>query len=161
MTAHRHHHGHRHDHDHDHNHDHSHPHEHGHGQGHNSADGAAQHLHSHLHGADEARREELQALCETFIEGFRRAEDKTSFLRISGIPFEQPGADGRSLKLVDVEIAAGYQVGTATPAFGTPDLVYLPFPGSMVRERTSVRFVYVSLTERRDVDLTQLMAGRS
>ena len=120
-----------------------------------------EHLHSHLHGAEEARREELQALCETFIEGFRQAEDKTSFLRISGIPFELPGRDGRGLKLVDVEIAAGYQVGTATPAFGSPELVYLPFPGPMVRERTTVRFVYVSLSERRDVDLLTLLEPRT
>lgn len=139
---------------------HNHHDRHDHGRGHNSAAGSPDHLHSHLHGADEARREELQALCETFIDGFRRADDKTSFLRISGIPFEMTGDDGRSMKLVDVEITAGYQVGTATPAFGTPDLVYLPFPGEMVRERTTVKFVYVSLTQRRDVDLLDVLDVR-
>ena len=134
-------------------HDHSHTH-----HGHNSEAGAADHLHSHLHGADESRREELQSLSQAFIEGFRQAEDKTSFLRIAGIPFERPSLDGRTLKLVDVEITAGYQVGTASPAFGSPELVYMPFPGPMVRERTAVRFVYVSLKEREDVDLLEILA---
>ena len=80
--SHRHSHGHGHsnDRDHDHDHDHGHDHGHTHGPGHN--DSAGHELHSHLKGG--SRAEEFQALAETFVEGFRQADDKTSYLRIAG-----------------------------------------------------------------------------
>ena len=147
---------HKHDHHaHDHTHSHSHGHMTGHMHGHNGA--PADHLHSHpghLHGqGGDPAREEIEDLCAAFIEGFTEAPDKVSFLRLAGIPFEIDGADGLTLKLVDVAIRSDYQVGTASPGFASRELVYLPFAGAMVRERTRLDLVYVSLTERRDVDL--------
>ncbi len=156
-----------HDHDHHggghdgHNHAHAgngharHGHDHGPGHNHGGPD-----LHSHPRGGEADRREGLQALAEAFIDGFRRAEDKASYLRLAGVPSAVDGPDGLAQRLVDVTIATGYQVATASPGFGSRDLVYLPFPGSMVRERTRLTFVYVSLTGRRDVDLVDFLAGR-
>ena len=83
--------------------------------------------------------------------------DKPSFLRMAGVPSELTGTDGKALRLVDVELRYAYQVGTASPAFNAAELVYLPFPASMVRERATMVFVYVSLSERRDVDLGEMV----
>jgi len=129
--------------------------------GHNGGPDWPGHLHSHLHGdAPHDAAEALQVLAQAFIDGFCRAVDKTSFLRLAGIPFELRQADGPSLKLVDVELKSGYQVGTASPGFASQELVYLPFPGEMVRERTNMCFVYVSLHERREVDLRQFLVDQ-
>ena len=49
------------------------------------------------------------------------------------------------------------QVGTASPAFGSRDLVYHPYPGNMVRARTTMEFIYVSLDERREVGLAEMV----
>jgi hypothetical protein len=144
-------------HDHSHRHDHHHPHTH---HGHNG--GPSDHLHSHLHGhAVHESAEELKVLTGAFVDGFRRAEDKTSYLRLAGIPFQRPGTDGLTLHLVDASIVANWQIGTASPAFATRELAYLPFPGSMVTSRETMMLTYVSLTERADVDIVQVLAARS
>lgn len=136
-------------HDHPHTHGHAHPHDHNHAQ--------PDHLHSHMHAPDLAA--ELQILSAQFIDGFLQARDKTSYLRLAGVPFERDGKEGRgSLKLVDVHLATDWQVGTASPGFGTRQLSYLPFPGEMVRERTNMAFVYVSISERAQVDLREFLA---
>ena len=64
------------------------------------------------------------------------------------------------MHLVDVSIAANWQIGTASPAFASRELVYLPFPGPMVAARETMTFTYVSLTERRDMDLGQFLSER-
>lgn len=152
-----------HPHVHGHDHHHGHGHDHGHthaGAGHNHVGPPPEHLHSHMHGDDAA--DDLRDLATAFIEGFRSADDKTSFLRLAGVPFELEDDTGApTLKLVEVQLSNAYQVATASPAFGTPDLVYLPFHGSMVRDRTDMTFVYVSLFERRDVDLLEFLRGRT
>lgn len=143
--------------DHHHGHDHDHPHHHGHRRGgHNSA--IADELHSHLHG--ESEREDIQALAESFIDGFRQAEDKTSWLRLAGVPDSIAGPDGLERRLVDVTVTDGYQVATASPGFGSRELVYLPYPGAMVRPRTTLTLIYVSLSGRTDIDLIDFLAGR-
>lgn len=132
------------------------PHDHAHdhiGPGHNHTH--ADHLHSHM--PEQTAAEDLQALAEQFIDGFREAADKTSYLRLTGIPFEIETEGGPPLKLVDVEMTTGWQVGTASPAFGSRDLSYLPLPGDLVAERTNLHFVYVSLKERRDIDLREIL----
>lgn len=151
----RHHHDHHHDHDHEHGHSHHHAHGHGHA-GHNNA--IAHELHSHLHG--EGAREDLQALAEAFIDGFRQAEDKTSYLRLAGVPDAIDGPDGLTRRLVDVTVTDGFQVATASPGFGSRELVYLPYPGGMVRPRTNLTLTYVSLTGRSDLDLLEFLAKR-
>lgn len=127
------------------------------GAGHNGPD-EAHHLRSHLSAEDEAAA--LQALSAQFIEGFAAASDKAAFLRIAGVPLEiESEGGGPTLKLVDVSVTSQWQVGAASPAFGSAELSYLPFPGEMIRERTNCALTYVSLTERRDVDLRAFLTA--
>ena len=124
--------------------------------GHNHAD---DHLHSHMPPEDEAA--ELQVLATQFIDGFVQAADKTAYLRLAGVPFERPGAGGdKALKLVDVELKTEWQVGTASPSFGTRELSYLPFPGAMVTERTNMALVYVSMDEKQLLDIRDFLSHR-
>ena len=122
---------------HDHMHDHAHPHDHNHPE---------DHLHSHMHTPDGAA--EMQVLATQFIDGFREAKDKMSYLRLAGVPLEKADGEGPGLKLVDVQLTTEWQVGTASPSFGSRELSYLPFPGEMIGERTNLNFIYVS-TERK------------
>lgn len=132
-------------HHHHHPHDHNHPHD-------------ADHLHSHLPPEDEAA--ELQVLTTQFIDGFVQAADKTAYLRLAGVPFEKPGKDGAAaLKLVDVELKTEWQVGTASPSFGSRELSYLPYPGSMVTERTNMSLIYVSIDEKETTDIRSFIAA--
>jgi hypothetical protein len=131
------------------------PHHH-HPHDHNHADG--EHLRSHMGGAD--RAEALKALAAEFVEGFRAAKDKVAWLRLAGVPLEIAAGDGGPpLKLVDVRLTTEWQVGTASPAFGSRELSWLPFPGELVRERANMGFVYVSLDETRVVDLRQFLSA--
>ena len=141
-----------HHHPHDHHHNHAH-----HGHGHNHAYG--DHLHSHLHHQDEAA--DLQVLATQFIDGFLQAKDKTSYLKLAGVPFERPSKDGaKALKLIDVELKTDWQVGTASPSFGSRELSYLPFPGEMVQERTNMSLVYVSMDEKSTLDIRDFLLQR-
>ena len=135
-----------------HHHDHAH-----HGHGHNHAHG--DHLHSHMHHEDEAA--DLQVLATQFIEGFLQASDKSSYLKLAGVPFERPAKDGaKSLKLIDVELKTDWQVGTASPSFGSRELSYLPFPGEMVQERTNMSLIYVSMDEKSIMDIRDFLHQR-
>ena len=117
------------------------------------------HLHSHLPPEDEAA--ELQVLATQFIDGFVAAKDKTAYLRLAGVPFERPGANGKTLmKLVDVALTTEWQVATASPSFGSRELSYLPFPGEMVSERTNMTLVYVSMEEKSSLDIRDFLAHK-
>ena len=149
---------------HDHAHDHAHGHDHHHhdhphpGPGHNHAHGGEA-FHSHL--APEDTAADLQVLATQFIDGFVQARDKAAYLRLAGVPFERPGAGGdTALKLVDVELRTEWQVGTAAPSFGSRELSYLPFPGPMIRERTNMALVYVSMDEKSLLDIRDFLATR-
>lgn len=127
--------------------------------GHIGHNHAHDHLHSHLKPEDEAA--ELQILADQFIDGFVAAKDKMSFLRLAGVPLERdaPGG-GPTMKLVDVAIATEWQVGTASPSFGSRELSYLPYPGEMVTERTNMSFVYVSLDAKDTLDLRSFLHAK-
>lgn len=142
---------------HHHHHDHA-DHGHGHhGHGHNHAHG--DHLHSHMHDQDEAA--DLQVLAAQFIDGFIQAADKSSYLKLAGVPFERPAKGGaKALKLIDVELKTEWQVGTASPSFGSRELSYLPFPGEMVRERTNMALIYVSMDEKSTLDIRDFLLER-
>lgn len=117
------------------------------------------HLHSHLPPEDEAA--ELQVLTDQFIDGFVQAKDKAAYLNLAGVPLERPGkASDSALKLVDVELKTEWQVGTASPSFGSRELSYLPFPGEMIRERTNMALIYVSMDERDALDIRDFLAKR-
>jgi hypothetical protein len=124
--------------------------------GHNHSHG--DHLHSHMPDADKA--EELQVLTTQFIDGFVAAKDKMSYLRIAGVPLQiKPTDGGPSMKLVDVQLTTEWQVGTASPSFGSNELSYLPYPGPMVKERTNMGLVYVSLYARHTTDIRSFLQG--
>ena len=100
-------------------------------------------------------------LAAQFIEGFLQASDKTSYLKLSGVPFERPSKDGdKALKLIDVELKTDWQVGTASPSFGTRELSYMPCPGQMVQERTNMSLVYVSMDEKSVLDIRDFLHQR-
>ena len=131
-----------------------HPHHHHH---HNHHD--ADHLHSHI--APENEAADLQVLTAQFIDGFVQAADKAAYLRLAGVPLGRPGRTGpATLKLVDVELKTEWQVGTASPSFGSRELSYLPFPGQMIRERTNMALVYVSMDEKHRLDIRDFIAAR-
>lgn len=137
---------------HDHNDHHFH-----HGHGHNHAHG--DHLHSHMHREDEAA--DLQVLATQFIDGFLQASDKTSYLKLAGVPFERRSKEGdKALKLIDIELKTDWQVGTASPSFGSRELSYLPFPGQMVQERTNMSLIYVSMDEKSVLDIRDFLYKR-
>ena len=149
------HHHHSHDHGHDHGHHHGHDHSHDHPHTHNHEH---DHLHSHVHGdSGSEQRAELQTLATQFVQGFREAKDKTSYLRLAQIDFQRQGSDGLTMHLVDANINSNWHIGTASPAFGSRELVYMPYPGEMVMERETMTFTYVSLTQREDVDLMNIL----
>jgi hypothetical protein len=85
------------------------------------------HLHSHLH-PPEDEAAELQVLATQFIDGFVQAADKTAYLRWPACPSNAPARAAPALKLVDVKLTTEWQVGTASPSFGSRELSYLPFP---------------------------------
>jgi hypothetical protein len=152
-------HDHPHPHHHHHGHDRGHDHRHGHplGPGHNHAHG--EHLHSHMGEADAAA--DLQVLAAQFIDGFVNAADKAAYLRLAGVPFERPGQGGATaLKLVDVELRTEWQVGTAAPSFGSRELSYLPFPGQMIRDRTNMALIYVSMDEKITLDIRDFLSAK-
>ena len=162
-------HDHDHDHEHDHRHghghhhhdehDHDHVHSHVHGTGHNHPH---DHMHSHVHVDPEREKlERLKGLAAAFIEGFRKADDKPAFLDLAGIPTHRKGSDGLTLHLVDARIESRWQLGTASPAFGSRELVHLSYPVAMVSERETMTLTYVSLTERLDLDLITALAERT
>ncbi len=134
-------------------------HHHPHPHDHNHSHGPADHLHSHLIPEDQAA--DLQVLTTQFIEGFVQAADKAAYLKLAGVPLERPGRTGSSiLKLVDVELKTEWQVGTASPSFGSRELAYLPFPGEMIRERTNMALVYVSMDEKDTLDIRTFLASK-
>lgn len=156
MTQSRHHTHHGHYHGHDHSHDHSHhEHDHVHGAGHNHGH---DHMHSHVHAnPDKERLHRLQALAAAFIDGFRKAEDKPAFIELSQVAAKRMGSDGLTMHLVDAKVETKWQLGTASPAFASRELVHLPYPAAMIQERETMTFTYVSLTERVDVDIITLL----
>ncbi|MEO0822020.1 MAG: hypothetical protein AAF074_16530 [Pseudomonadota bacterium] len=139
------------------------PHDHGHGDGNGGAHGhnhgsSGHHLHSHM--AEDDAGEAIRALAAQFIEGFVSATDKAAFLRLAGVPLEIADPDGGpALKLVDIALTTEWQVGTASPAFGSRELAWMPFPGDLVRERTNMAFVYVSLQKKIARDLRDFLAA--
>ncbi|MFK7878136.1 hypothetical protein [Roseobacter sp.] len=118
------------------------------------------HLHSHMPDADKAN--ELLVLTTQFIDGFVAAKDKMSYLRIAGVPLEiDDPSGGPKMKLVDVQLTTEWQVGTASPSFGSRELSYLPYPGDMVSERTNMGFVYVSMDAKHTTDIRSFLQKHS
>ena len=147
------HHPHAHDHPHDHGSGHHHHHHDGNGHhrsvGHNGPAGKpiqwqTPHL-PHEHGHQQAEDPSMQDidLVETaFIEGFSRAPDASSFLRLAGIPFVGETTDGKRLHLLRVETEDMVDVGSVMPLVGGAGVTYHPLPARLTSHRRRLAFVY-------------------
>ena len=135
-------------HDGPHEHPHEHPHRHAQARpGHNAARETAQwqtpHLpDGHAQQAPAPGERDLDLVEASFVEGFARCSDATSFLRLAGIPFEGVAADGRRLCLLRVEIEDMTDVGSAVPLLGGGGMRYDPLPEKLVSRRRHLRFAY-------------------
>ena len=138
-------------HDHDHHPGDGHGHEHlrlhpSAGPGHNRPKGAAQWQVSHLPGgAAEPTppvERDLDLVEASFVEGFDRSSDPTSFLRLAGIPFVGVSGAGRRLHLLRVEIESLTDIGAVAPLLGGEGVRYDPLPARMVSQRRRLAFVY-------------------
>ena len=95
--------------------------------------------------------EGARLLERAFIDGFRAAADKASFLRLARIPTEATIDGQPGYKLLEVRLVDSVAVGTATPGFGTGSLVYQAFPGELIRTETCLRFVYARIDRTREI----------
>ncbi|NBC33369.1 MAG: hypothetical protein GVY13_11900 [Alphaproteobacteria bacterium] len=86
-----------------------------------------------------------------FIEGFRAAGDRASFLRLAGVPLEAAIDGVPGFKLMEVRIIDSIAVGAANPGFGTAGLVYHPYPAALMRQATTLTFVYRTAREVREL----------
>lgn len=101
--------------------------------------------------------EEESLLEEAFAEGFRAAADKLAFLRLARVPAELDTPGGLGLKLVEVRFEACHAVGTASPGFGSRELVYHPLPGRLITATTRLRFRYLSAEGVTDLTLAEAL----
>lgn len=132
-------------HDHDHHH-----HGNGAGNGHSHAHNHAappkaaqwQTPHAPEQAANERREADLDLVEMAFVEGFARASDPASFLRLARIPFEARDGAGNQLVLLRVETDAVTDVGALMPHLGGGSMRYDPLPARMVTHRRRLRFVY-------------------
>jgi hypothetical protein len=98
------------------------------------------HDHHHDTVPDEVRDLDLVEIA--FIEGFQAASDITSFLRLSGVPFEARDADGKRLTLLRIEQQRATDVGSVTPHLGGGTFHYAPLPKQLTSRRDTLSFLY-------------------
>ena len=101
---------------------------------------------------------DLDLVEASFVEGFTRCFDATSFLRLAGIPFACVAADGRRLHLLRVEIEDLTDVGTAVPLLGGKGMRYDPLPEKLVSRRRHLSFVYHDGTQLVRLGFTEVRA---
>jgi hypothetical protein len=85
---------------------------------------------------------DLDLVEQSFIEGFVRALDPTSFLRLASIPFVGVDVGGRRLHLLRVEAQSLTDVGAVAPLLGGEGVRYDPLPAKLVAQRQRLSFVY-------------------
>lgn len=85
---------------------------------------------------------DLDLVEAAFVEGFARATDPVSFLRLAGVPFKSE-RDGQPLDLVRVEIETAVDVASVTPLLGGGGHRVAPLPASHVGQRRRLGFHYL------------------
>jgi len=105
------------------------------------------------------RKEEQAALESAFVDGFRQARDKQGFLRLAQIPLELDRSGQSGLKLMQVVIEEAFEVGRASPGFGSRELVYHPLPANLVTAQAQLRFRYVSADELCELTLAEALGA--
>jgi hypothetical protein len=140
-----------------------HDHTHKNGAGHNSAAAVSQWQTPHEpHATQQSSSDhepDLDLVEDAFVEGFARAPDPTSFLRLAGVPLAG-SADGRRYCLLRVEISQKTDVGSLSPYLGGSGHRYDPLPAALVYKRETLTFSYfdgeqtieLSLGEARQLD---------
>lgn len=96
----------------------------------------------HAHEPIAPREPDLDLVEASFVEGFTRCSDATSFLRLAGIPFVGIAADGRRLSLLRVKIEDLTDVGSAVPLLGGEGMRYDPLPEKLISRRRHLSFAY-------------------
>jgi hypothetical protein len=120
-------------------------------------DGAVPVIHAHSHSHDHHHDHDDRDLVEAaFVEGFRHTDDKANFLRLARIPVELT-LDGAPYHLVRVRLEDDWEVGAVSRAFSAPSLAYHPLPGKMIAATPTLRFVYVSAADRRELSFAEVM----
>lgn len=114
------------------------------------------HVHAHPHPHVEENAEDMKAVEEAFIAGFRGTSDKQAFLRLSGIPLSLERDGATALKLIEVRLEDTFRVGSASPGFATRELSYQPLPAALVEQTIKLSFVYVSADALVEKSLTEI-----
>jgi hypothetical protein len=127
---------------HHHDHDHPHPHPHGHNHPARAVQWQTPHLPPGTAQLQAPREPDLDLVETAFIEGFQRAPDPVSFLRLAGIPFVGLSSDGLALHLLRVETDDAVDVGAVMPTVGGAALRYDPLPAKLTSRRRRLGFIY-------------------
>ncbi|TGQ57662.1 hypothetical protein EN836_01775 [Mesorhizobium sp. M1C.F.Ca.ET.193.01.1.1] len=144
-------------------------HHHPHPVGHNGPAGKplqwqTPHLpHEHAPEPADPRATDLDLVETAFLDGFARAPDPSSFLRLAGIPFLGETADGRRLHLLRVETQDIVDVGAVMPLIGGAGVAYNPLPAKLTSHRRHLAFVYHDGKGQRPLDFNEarLLTDRS
>ena len=84
---------------------------------------------------------------ESFVQGYRAAQDKLIYLRLAHIPIElpldHPSETGSRMHLKSVKIVDIFEVGNVSPAFGSNQLIHQMYPDELVENHKSLKFIYV------------------
>lgn len=98
---------------------------------------------------------DLDLVEQAFCDGFGRASDPTSFLRLAGVRFEGAGPDGTKLVLLRVELQHMTDIGSVTPQLGGGPMRYAPLPARMTSRRDILQFIYFDGVETRRLSLDE------
>jgi hypothetical protein len=138
-----------HDHDPHHHHDgHAHHHPHPGPVGHNApgvkpVQWQTPHLpHGHQPASEDPRQVDLDLVETAFHEGFSRAPDPVSFLRLAGIPFVGETDGGVRVHLLRVQTEDVVDVGSVMPMLGGEAVRYDPLPSKLTSRRRRLAFLY-------------------
>lgn len=137
------------------------PDHHSHGVGHNGADRPSQWQTPHADPAAQtgtAPSTDFDLVEAAFVEGFSRATDAPSFIRLAGVPFVGQLKDGTRLFLLRVEQQTLADVGSLSPGMGGAALRYGPLPAKMASQRSTLKFIYFDGQETRALDLESARA---
>lgn len=107
--------------------------------------------HDHAH-PERPAEPDLDLVESAFVEGFGRASDPTSFLRLARVPFVTEH-QGERLDLIRVEIRDTTDVASVTPVLGGAGHRVAPLPQALVSRRQTLAFVYMSGHGSRHLDL--------
>ena len=113
--------------------------------------------HGHDEPHDHDHEPDLDLVEAAFVEGFARAPDPVSFLRLAGVPFKSE-RDGETLDLVRVEIESATDVASVTPLLGGGGHRVAVLPASHVSHRRQLGFHYLAGERMVRLDLAEAKA---